>query len=242
MQTTAPHTKATPPPTIDNDEDFADEVLLLLRTLNIMLTSCLPQGATLSQKGGGEERARPRPGKALAMSKTASQPKPASQGGACGLTAEELLFSQRASLQGGRASQSEARQASQASGFQVQFYQNFLHFHHDQVTKEASNTMLVAATGYADSFWRPSAWCLCILVDLPPKPGWEKMEKLDIFLVRMEEIIVRMKKNIVRMEKFAVKMEKIIVSAWLIWSSYLEAVNIGLSSGHKERALRCLFC
>jgi hypothetical protein len=48
-----------------------------------------------------------------------SQPKPASQGGAGGLTAEEPRLSQRASSQGVRASQSEERQASQASCSQV---------------------------------------------------------------------------------------------------------------------------
>jgi hypothetical protein len=120
----APHTKATLLPTIDNDEDFAKEILRQ-RTLNIMMTSCLAQGATLSQNGGGKERARPRPGKARAMSKTASQPKPASKGGAGGLTAEERRLSQRASSQGGRASQSEARQASQASGSQVSNFTRF---------------------------------------------------------------------------------------------------------------------
>jgi hypothetical protein len=53
------------------------------------------------------------------MSKTASQPKPASKGGAGGLTAEEGRLSQRVSSQGSRALQSDARQASQASGSQV---------------------------------------------------------------------------------------------------------------------------
>ncbi len=109
------------------------------------------------------------------------------------------------------------------------------------MTKEASDTMLVAATGYADAFWRPSAWYLCILVDLQPKSGREKMEKMDKFLVRMEKFFGRMEKIVVRMEKFAVKMEKKLVCAWQIWSFYLEAVPHGLSSGHKERALRCLF-
>ncbi len=46
LQTPAPQTKATPPPTIDNDEDFAEEVLRQLRGLDVMLTSCLAQGAT----------------------------------------------------------------------------------------------------------------------------------------------------------------------------------------------------
>jgi hypothetical protein len=39
--------------------------------------------------------------------------------------------------------------------------------------------MLVAATGYADAFWRLSAWYLNILVDLPPKPALVKMEKME---------------------------------------------------------------
>ncbi len=34
------------------------------------------------------------------------------------------------------------------------------HFHHYWLVKEASDTMLVAATGYVDAFWRPSAWYL----------------------------------------------------------------------------------
>ncbi len=74
--------------------------------------------------------------------------------------------------------------------------------------------MLVAATGYADAFWRPSAWYLNILVDLPPKPGRYKLEKkMKKFLVRMEKFLVRKEKIIVRMGKFAVQMEKTIVSA-----------------------------
>jgi hypothetical protein len=71
-------------------------------------------------------------------------------------------------------------------------------------------------------------------VDLPPKPGQAKMEKMEKFLVKMEKFLVRM-------AKFAVKMKKMIVCAWQIWRCYLEAVPRGLSSGHKERALRCLF-
>ncbi len=82
--------------------------------------------------------------------------------------------------------------------------------------------MLVAATGCTDAFWRPLAWYLNILVDLPPKQGQAKMKKME--------------KIIVRMEKFAVKMEKIVVFAWKIWSCYLKAITRGLSSGHKERA------
>ncbi len=109
------------------------------------------------------------------------------------------------------------------------------------MTKEVSDTMLMAATVYADAFWRPSQWYLSILVDLLPKPDREKMEKLEKIIVRMEKIIVRMEKIIVRMDKFAVRMEKSFVCAWQIWSCYLEAVTCDLSSGHKERALRCLF-
>ncbi len=59
---------------------------------------------------------------------------------------------------------------------------------------------------------------------------------MEKFLVWKEKIIVE-----IRMGKFAVKMEKIIVRAWQIWSCYLEAVPSGLSSGYKERALRCFF-
>ncbi len=65
-----------------------------------------------------------------------------------------------------------------------------------------------------------------------------RMEKI---IVRMEKIIVRMEKIIARMEKFVVKMDNYFVCAWQIWSCYLEAVTRGLSLGHKERALRCLF-
>jgi hypothetical protein len=104
--------------------------------------------------------------------------------------------------------------------------------------------MLVAATGYADAFWRSSAWYLSILVDLSLRPGRKKMIKLEKviirmekfivrmerFIVRMERFIVRMEKFIVRLEKFAVKMEKNIECAWQIWSCYLEAVTRGLSS------------
>ncbi len=119
MQTPAPQTKATPPKTIDIDEDFAGEVLLQLCGLDIMLTSCLAQGATQSQNAGGMERARPRTGKGQAMSQPASLPQPARKGGAGGLTAEDQHLSQRASSQGSRSPQSDARQASQASGTQV---------------------------------------------------------------------------------------------------------------------------
>jgi hypothetical protein len=58
----------------------------------------------------------------------------------------------------------------------------------------------------------------------------------------MGKFIDRMEKIVVRMEKIIVKVEKIIVYSWQDWSCYLEAVTRGLSSGHKERALRCLFC
>ncbi len=58
---------------------------------------------------------------------------------------------------------------------------------------------------------------------------------------KMEKNIVRMEKIRVRIEKIVVKMEKNIVCAWQIWSCYLEAIIRCLSSGHKERALRCLF-
>jgi hypothetical protein len=58
---------------------------------------------------------------------------------------------------------------------------------------------------------------------------------------KMEKILVRMEKILVRMEKFLVKVEKVIVYSWQDWSCYLEAIPRGLSSGHKERALRCLF-
>jgi hypothetical protein len=47
----------------------------------------------------------------------------------------------------------------------------FLHFRHYRVTTEASDTMLVAATGGAVAFWRASAWYLSILVDVLPQPG-----------------------------------------------------------------------
>jgi hypothetical protein len=97
--------------------------------------------------------------------------------------------------------------------------------------------MLVAATGYTDTFWRPSEWHQNILVDLQPQgpqPGLAKMEKMEKFLVRIE-------KYFVRMEKFPGKMEKTIVCAWQNWGCYLKAVPRGLSSGHKERALCCLF-
>jgi hypothetical protein len=60
-----------------------------------------------------------------------------------------------------------------------------------------------------------------------PRAGTAKVEKME--------------KIVVRMEKFLVKVEKIIVYFWQDWSIYLEAVTRGLWSGHKERALRCLF-
>ncbi len=56
-----------------------------------------------------------------------------------------------------------------------------------------------------------------------------------------EKILVRMEIFFDRMEKIYVKVEKIIVYSWQDWSCYFEAVTSGLSSGHKERALRCLF-
>ncbi len=78
-----------------------------------------------------------------------------------------------------------------------------------------------------------------------PQAGTAKMEKMEKFVVsRMEKNIDRMEKIVVRMEKFLVKVEKNIVYFWLDWthwSCYLEAVTRGLWSGHKERALRCLF-
>ncbi len=53
--------------------------------------------------------------------------------------------------------------------------------------KVASDTMLVAATGCADAFWRASAWYLSILVDVQLQPGsrqvllkWRKWRKLLI--------------------------------------------------------------
>ncbi len=143
--------------------------------LNIMLTSCLAQGAMLSQNCGGKERARPRTGKARAMSKTASQHKPASQGGAGGLTAKERRLSQLASSKGGRASQSEARQASQASGSRVS---NFTRFFSIFTTIGWRRKPLIRCwwrpqdtRTAADAFWRPSAWYLSILVDVRPQPG-----------------------------------------------------------------------
>jgi hypothetical protein len=78
-------------------------------------------------------------------------------------------------------------------------------------------------------------------VHLPLKPGPEKMEEMGENIAKMEKIIARMEKILVRMEKCLVKVEKIIVYSWQDWSCYLEAVTRGLSSGHKERALRCLF-
>jgi hypothetical protein len=133
--------------------------------------------------------------------KQVSQPIPPFQGGSRGSTADEQRLSQRASSQGGRASQSEARPASQASSSQVlQFHMNFLHFHHDRLAKQASDMMLVAATGCTDAFWRPLAWYLNIPVDLPPEPGPEKMEKMDKIIVIIEKILVRMEKILVRIK------------------------------------------
>ncbi len=67
------------------------------------------------------------------------------------------------------------------------------------------------------------------------------MEKMEKIVVRMKKILVRMEKILVRMEKSLVKVKKNIVYSWQDWSCYLEAVTSGLSSGHKERAFRCLF-
>ncbi len=67
-----------------------------------------------------------------------------------------------------------------------------------------------------------------------PQAGPAKMEKMEKNIFRMEKILVRIK-------KILVKVEKIIVYYWQDWSCYLEAVASGLSSGHKERALHCLF-
>ncbi len=61
-----------------------------------------------------------------------------------------------------------------------------------------------------------------------------KKEKMEKNLVRMEIILDIM-------EKIHVKVETIILNSWQDWSFCLEAVTRGLSSGHKERALRCLF-
>jgi hypothetical protein len=74
-----------------------------------------------------------------------------------------------------------------------------------------------------------------------PHAETAKMEKIrKKIVVRMEKIIDRMEKIGV-MGKFLVIVEKIIVYFWQDWSCYLEAVTRGLWSGHKERALRCLF-
>jgi hypothetical protein len=155
---------------------------------------------------------------------------PPSQDGSGGSTAEEQRLLQRASSQGGRASQSEARPASQARSSQVlQFHKNFLHFHHDRLAKEESDRMLAGATGQKDAFWRPSVWYLNILWICSRNQVRRKWIKMDRFLVRMEKFIVRM-------EKIAVKIRKLIVCSWQIWSCYLEAVPRGLSSGRKERA------
>ncbi len=49
------------------------------------------------------------------------------------------------------------------------------------MAKEASDTMLMAATGCADAFCRASAWYLSILVDVLPQQGrrqvWRKWRK-----------------------------------------------------------------
>jgi hypothetical protein len=74
---------------------------------------------------------------------------------------------------------------------------------------------------------------LTILEDLLLNPGQAKMGKMEKILVRMENFHVRM-------EKLPVKMEKIIVFSWQEWICNLEAEPCGLSSGHKERALRCV--
>jgi hypothetical protein len=140
------------------------------------------------------------------LRKQASQPMP------CVSTAEERRLSQRASSQGVRASQSEARPAVQASNTQVfQFHYNFLHFHHCLLAKKPSDKMLVADFGYADAFWRPSAWYLNILVDQQPKPGQEQMENLREISCVNEKFHVRMEKFLLRLEKFHVRMEKLIV-------------------------------
>jgi hypothetical protein len=57
------------------------------------------------------------------------------------------------------------------------------------VMKEAFDTMLLAATGCTDAFWRLSAWYLNIQLDLPPKPGPAKMEKMEKIVVRMPGFI-----------------------------------------------------
>jgi hypothetical protein len=61
----------------------------------------------------------------------------------------------------------------------------YVHFRPNRVMTEASDTMLVAATGGADAFWRASTWYLSILVDVRPQPGrrqvrskWRKWRKL----------------------------------------------------------------
>ena len=115
-----------------------------------------------------------------------------------GSAADEHHLSQRASSQGGRASQSEARPASQASSSQVlQFHKNFLHFHHGLLAKPASDTMLVAATGCTDAFWRPSTRYLNIPVELrqlPPKTGRVKKEKMEKVLFRMKKFMSKWRK------------------------------------------------
>jgi hypothetical protein len=90
--------------------------------------------------------------------------------------------------------QSKARQAAQASCSQVSNFARIFSIFTTIGAKEASDTMLVAATLYADAFWRQSAWYLSILVDLLLKPCQEKMEKIENFLVRKERIIVRIEK------------------------------------------------
>ncbi len=60
-----------------------------------------------------------------------------------------------------------------------------------------------------------------------PKAGQAKMEKIEKLLGVME--------------KFLVKVEKIILYSWQDLSCYLKTVTHVLLSGHKERALCCLF-
>jgi hypothetical protein len=55
--------------------------------------------------------------------------------------------------------------------------QDFSPFSQNRVTKEASDTMLVAATGCADAFWRASAWYLSILVDVLQQPGRNQVRR-----------------------------------------------------------------
>ncbi len=76
---------------------------------------------------------------------------------------------------------------------------------------EASDTMLVAATGGADAFWRASTWYLSILAGpgghmaaTGPQAGPAKMEKMEKIIVRMKKILVRMEKNLVKVERVIV--------------------------------------